>query len=118
MSLPVDHELPHPHDPFARVAPEWAAGRGPMVVKLGGAAVDDPEKAPWLWSALSTLHDAHPGGLVLVHGGAVAVDRQLGALGLASERRDGIRLTPDSHIGPITGVLAGSVNKALVGWVN
>lgn len=92
-------------------------GAGPLVVKLGGLAVDDPAQSPWLWNALRTLHDAHPAGLVLVHGGAVAVDRMLGRLGMSSERRDGIRLTPEEQIDDITAVLAGSVNKALVGWL-
>jgi len=94
-----------------------ASDVGPLVVKLGGAAVDDPAQCPWLWEALRELHEAHPGGLVLVHGGAVAVDRQLASMGLTSERREGIRLTPAEHIGAIVGVLAGSLNTALVGWL-
>lgn len=92
-----------------------AVSPGPVVVKLGGAAVDDPARAPWLWPALANLHASSPGGAVLVHGGAVAVDRMLSALGMTTERRDGIRLTPDDQIGPITAVLAGTLNKSLVG---
>ncbi|HMN97609.1 MAG TPA: acetylglutamate kinase [Phycisphaerales bacterium] len=99
------------HDGAGRVL----FGAGPVVVKLGGLAVDDPTRCPALWPALRELHDAHPAGLVVVHGGAVAVDRMLDRLGLRSERRDGIRLTPEDQIDPITGVLAGSVNTALVG---
>jgi len=90
---------------------------GPLVVKLGGLAVDEPQRAPWLWSLLRDLHDSHPGGLVLVHGGAVAVDRQLARLGQETRRVDGIRVTPAEQIHDIVGVLAGSLNTALVGWL-
>ena len=90
---------------------------GPLVIKLGGLAVDEPEKTPWLWSLLRDLHDAHPGGLVLVHGGAVAVDRQLARLGHETRRVEGIRVTPAEQIDDIVGVLAGSVNTTLVGWL-
>lgn len=102
---------PHP------ALPEEIAPVGPLVVKLGGAALDDPAQTPRLWEALATLHRAHPGGVVLVHGGAKAVDRHLDRLGLATDRRDGIRLTPESQIDEVVAVLAGSLNKSLVGWV-
>jgi len=94
--------------------------RGPLVVKLGGAALDDPAAAPWVWSAIARMHEAHSrdgGGVVLVHGGGKAVDRMLDRLGMPTERRDGIRLTPADQIDPIVGVLAGSMNKSLVGWL-
>lgn len=90
---------------------------GPLVVKLGGLAVDEPQRTPWLWSLLRDLHEAHPGGLVLVHGGAVAIDRQLARLGQETRRVDGIRVTPAEQIHDIVGVLAGSLNTAIVGWL-
>lgn len=94
-----------------------AAAAGPLVVKLGGAAVDDPAKTPTLWKTLCAMHEAHPAGLILVHGGAAMVDRQLSRLGHATERREGIRLTPPEQIDDIVSVLAGTVNIALVGWL-
>jgi acetylglutamate kinase len=90
---------------------------GPLVVKLGGKALDDPAQSPWLWDALCTLHRSHAGGVVLVHGGGGAVDRKLARLGLQTERREGIRITPADHLDEIVAVLAGSLNKSLVGWV-
>jgi acetylglutamate kinase len=90
---------------------------GPLVVKLGGKALDDPGQSPWLWEALCVLHRSHRGGVVLVHGGGAAVDRQLERLGLVSERREGIRVTPQEHLNQIVGVLAGTLNKSLVGWI-
>lgn len=87
----------------------------PIVVKVGGALLDDPARERPLFDALARLHRDRAGGVVLVHGGGVAVDRLLAALGHETVRREGIRLTPPSQMDPIAGVLAGSVNKRLVG---
>jgi acetylglutamate kinase len=91
---------------------------GPIVVKLGGAALDAPSERAALWAALRTLHAAHAGGLVLVHGGGQAVDRRLAQLGMSSERIEGLRVTPDEQIDAVVSVLAGTVNKSLVGAIN
>ena len=88
---------------------------GPIVIKLGGAAVEAPEGQHALWEAIVALHHAEPGGVVLVHGGGGQVDRLLAALGLPVERVDGLRVTPEDQIGHVTGVLAGTVNTAIVG---
>jgi acetylglutamate kinase len=87
----------------------------PFVVKLGGALLDRPESAQPFFAALARLHRERSEGVVVVHGGGAAVDRHLTALGYASERREGIRLTPPEQIDAIAGVLAGSMNKRLVG---
>jgi acetylglutamate kinase len=52
-----------------------------------------------------------------VHGGGRAVDAHLDRLGFKTERRDGIRITPENQVGEIAAVLAGRVNKALVGAI-
>ncbi|MFN0134103.1 MAG: acetylglutamate kinase, partial [Phycisphaerales bacterium] len=57
------------------------------------------------------------GELALVHGGGRAVDLHLARLGISSERREGIRITTEEQIDEIVGVLAGRVNKALVGAI-
>lgn len=88
---------------------------GPFVVKLGGALLDRPEAAPAFFAALARLHRERREGVVIVHGGGAAIDRQLAALGLSSERREGIRITPPEHMDVIAGVLAGTMNKRLVG---
>lgn len=90
----------------------------PIMVKLGGAAIDRADEHPALFKALCDLHQeaqAEGGGVVVIHGGGAAVDRRLQRLGLVSERRDGIRITPDEHIDEVVAGLAGSVNKELVG---
>jgi hypothetical protein len=75
-----------------------------------------------MWTALLALHRsrlaAGSGGVLLVHGGGKAVDRLLDRLGLVSERREGIRITTPEQIDVVTAVLAGSVNKSLVGCIN
>lgn len=91
--------------------------RGPLVIKIGGAGVDDPGKAAPLWQALEEAHQALGGKLILVHGGGRAVDAHLDRLKLPTTRRDGIRITPDDQIDEIVAVLAGRVNKALVGAI-
>lgn len=88
---------------------------GPLVVKLGGAALDEPRERGDLWRALAEAHATSGAGVVLVHGGGKAVDAHLARLGLETIRRDGIRLTPAEQVGEITAVLAGRMNKALVG---
>jgi acetylglutamate kinase len=90
----------------------------PLVVKIGGAGVDEPRNAQGLWRAVAAAHEAASGGLVLVHGGGRAVDAQLDRLGMKTQRRDGIRITPPEQLAAIVGVLAGVVNKALVGALN
>ncbi len=90
---------------------------GPLIVKIGGAGVDDPAAAGPLWAALKRAHALLHGQLVLVHGGGRAVDAHLDRLGFTTERRDGIRITPKDQIGHIVAVLAGHVNKALVGAI-
>jgi len=85
----------------------------PIVVKVGGAAVDDPSDA--LWSAIAQLHRDHPGGVVLVHGGGALVDRRLERLGMASQRREGIRITPPEQMDEVVAGLAGCANTAVVG---
>ena len=85
----------------------------PVVVKLGGVAVEDPSRAEPLLRALADLHATDAGGVVIVHGGGRAVDEHLARLGIVSERRGGLRVTSDSEMPEIAAVLAGKVNKAL-----
>lgn len=87
----------------------------PLVVKLGGRALDEAESRPALWDALAELARETPAGLILVHGGGSAVDAHLARLGLVSERKAGLRVTPDDQIGEVVSVLRGAVNTRLVG---
>jgi len=93
------------------------AGR-PIVIKIGGVALERQREAPGLWRAILALHEKHAGGVLLVHGGGKAVDRILEKLGMATERKEGLRVTPPEQMDVIAGVLAGSTNKSLVGAIN
>ena len=87
----------------------------PLVVKLGGALLDDAANFPGVFDALVHMHQVHPCGLVIVHGGGKAVDRQLDRLGIATERREGIRITPPEAVEQVAAVLAGTMNTQLLG---
>ncbi len=89
----------------------------PMVVKIGGAALDDPAGAADLWLAVGESHRILHGRMILIHGGGVLVDRHLERLGMKSERREGIRITPRDQVEEIAAVLAGRVNKSIVGAI-
>lgn len=86
----------------------------PFVIKLGGALMDSPAALHAVCREVAAMHAAEPGCVVVVHGGGAAVDRQLAALGMSSERREGIRITPPDHVLQISGVLSGQVNALLV----
>lgn len=90
---------------------------GPIVIKVGGTTLEDRGAAGAIWSAIAQLSRTHPAGVVLVHGGGKAVDRHLDRLGFTTERREGIRVTPADQLDEITGVLAGRINKSLVGQI-
>lgn len=90
----------------------------PLIIKIGGAGVDTPSTQSELWHAVLRAHAMLRGQLVLVHGGGRAVDAHLDRLGFTTERREGLRLTPPEQMPEITAVLAGKVNKALVGAIN
>lgn len=88
---------------------------GPLVVKIGGGALDGDVPAPTLMAALARLVEREQRGVVIVHGGGSAVDAHIRRVGLEPVRRDGIRITPADHIGEVVAVLAGRINKAVVG---
>lgn len=88
-----------------------------LVIKIGGAALEAQRESPELWRGVARLA-RKPGGVVLVHGGGGAVDRMIARLGMTTEKREGIRVTPEDQMEVIAAVLAGAVNKALVGVIN
>ncbi len=92
------------------------------IVKVGGALLDNASAYASTFSAIIALHEeirASGGfGVVLVHGGGAAVDRQFARLGVESEKRDGIRITPAEHIDDLVSVLAGSVHQRLLGLLH
>lgn len=87
---------------------------GPVVIKLGGLAVEEPTRAEPLLRAIIALHTSEPEGVVIVHGGGRAIDGWLERLGCPIVRAEGLRITPPDQIDVVVAVLAGIVNKRLV----
>lgn len=82
----------------------------PIVVKLGGRALDAPGAAAAFAGALAAL--ARPA--VLVHGGGAEVTQWCLRLGLEARFADGLRVTDAPTLDVVAAVLAGLANKRLV----
>ncbi len=82
-----------------------------IVIKVGGAFLDDLSLAQPLIETLSLLKNSHE--VVLVHGGGNAVEKLLTEVGQSSAKLDGLRITPTTQIDYVVGALAGTVNKKL-----
>ncbi|GHI04327.1 acetylglutamate kinase [Streptomyces cellostaticus] len=88
-----------------------------VVIKFGGnAMVDDDLKAAFAKDILFLRH----AGLnpVVVHGGGPQISAQLGRLGLESRFEGGLRVTTDETMDVVRMVLAGQVQRELVGLLN
>ncbi|MEV4504563.1 acetylglutamate kinase [Streptomyces klenkii] len=88
-----------------------------VVIKFGGnAMVDDELKAAFAQDVVF-LHHA---GLrpVVVHGGGPQISAQLDRLGLVSEFKAGLRVTTPEAMDVVRMVLAGQVQRELVGLLN
>jgi acetylglutamate kinase len=84
-----------------------------VVVKIGGAALDDPSTGRKCARAVGELaHDGHQ--VAVVHGGGRALTRTLKLLGRESEFVNGLRVTDRTTRDVALMVLAGLVNKNLV----
>ncbi|QJR80537.1 acetylglutamate kinase [Alteromonas pelagimontana] len=83
----------------------------PIVIKVGGALLEDQAAADNLLQNIQAIMHQRP--VVLVHGGGPLVETLMASLGLTSSKIDGLRVTPDEHMPYICGALAGSANKTL-----
>ena len=84
-----------------------------IILKISGKVMDNPSQAQTLWQAITATQECVP--VAIVHGGGKQVDQLLAKLGEPIERIDGIRVTPESQIDIVAGVLAGNVNLHIVG---
>jgi acetylglutamate kinase len=88
-----------------------------VVIKFGGnAMVDDELKAAFAQDVVFLRH----AGLrpVVVHGGGPQINAQLDRLGMESEFRAGLRVTSPETMDVVRMVLAGQVQRDLVGLLN
>lgn len=84
----------------------------PIIIKLGGAALAQPATLLTLLQQMQTTLGQRP--WVLVHGGGALVDEWLCKMGWVSEKFNGQRITPATHMPVVVGALAGYSNKRLV----
>jgi acetylglutamate kinase len=84
-----------------------------VVVKFGGAALDDPALRRRFAEDVVLLHWV---GLqvIVVHGGGVQVSAMLDRLGIAARFVDGLRVTDAPTLEVVEMVLGGTLNKDLV----
>jgi acetylglutamate kinase len=87
-----------------------------FVVKYGGHAMGDPEMARSFASDIVLLKmvGINP---VVVHGGGPQIGSMLKRLGVESRFVDGLRVTNAETAQIAEMVLAGSINKEIVGWI-
>jgi acetylglutamate kinase len=88
-----------------------------VVVKYGGHAMGDEDKAKSFASDIVLLEQTaiNP---VVVHGGGPQIGDMLKRLGIKSEFAAGLRITDAATIEVVEMVLAGSINKQIVGFIN
>jgi acetylglutamate kinase len=85
-----------------------------VLIKLGGTLLDTPESRHRLAAEISSAVEQ---GLeaVVVHGGGKQMTRYLAGLGIESRFVNGLRVTTPEVLDAVVKVLAGSVNRELVG---
>lgn len=83
----------------------------PVVVKIGGALLDDEKAARRLMLHINALQKHR--AVIVVHGGGPLVETMMTGMGLTSQKVNGLRVTPDAHMPVVCGALAGSANKQL-----
>lgn len=85
-----------------------------VVVKIGGAALDNKELVHKCARAIVELVDGNHHQVAVVHGGGTELTRTLLQLGKESSFVNGLRVTDSETRDVALMVLAGKVNKALV----
>jgi acetylglutamate kinase len=88
-----------------------------VVVKYGGHAMGEEEMAKSFARDVVLLEQTaiNP---VVVHGGGPQIGEMLNRLGIKSEFAGGLRVTDKATIEIVEMVLAGSINKQIVGFIN
>jgi acetylglutamate kinase len=88
-----------------------------VVVKYGGHAMGEDEMAKSFARDIVLMEQTaiNP---VVVHGGGPQIGEMLKRLGIKSEFAGGLRITDEATIEIVEMVLAGSINKQIVGFIN
>ena len=88
-----------------------------VVVKYGGHAMGD-DRVARDFSRDMVLLEQSGVNPVVVHGGGPQIGAMLARLGVESKFADGLRITDGETMGIVEMVLAGSINKQIVGYIN
>jgi len=88
----------------------------PLVIKIGGAILEKENALKALLVEIANIKTNAK--VVLVHGGGCVVDEMLAQAGFTTVKKHGLRVTPKTQIGLISGALAGTVNKSIVATAN
>ncbi len=88
-----------------------------VVVKYGGHAMGDEATARNFARDMVLLEQSGVNPVV-VHGGGPQIGAMLNKLGIKSEFADGLRVTDKATVEVVEMVLAGSINKQIVGFIN
>ena len=87
-----------------------------VVIKYGGHAMGDRAAAEDFAEDVVLLEQS---GIkpIVVHGGGPQIGKMLEKLGIKSEFKGGLRVTDAATVEVVEMVLAGSINKQIVGWI-
>ena len=87
-----------------------------VVIKYGGHAMGDRHAAEDFAEDIVLLEQS---GLkpIVVHGGGPQIGEMLKRLGIQSEFQAGLRVTDEATVEVVEMVLAGLINKQIVGWI-
>ena len=87
-----------------------------VVIKYGGHAMGDRAAAEDFAADVVLLEQS---GIkpIVVHGGGPQIGKMLEKLGIKSEFKGGLRVTDAATVEVVEMVLAGSINKQIVGWI-
>jgi acetylglutamate kinase len=88
-----------------------------VVIKYGGHAMVDPELQQSFARDVVMLRYVGI-DVVVVHGGGPQIDKELSAMGVVSERIDGLRVTDERTMEVVEMVLGGRVNHGIVALIN
>ncbi|MDB5509281.1 MAG: argB [Hyphomicrobiales bacterium] len=88
-----------------------------IVVKYGGHAMGDEDVARQFAKDMVLLEQSGVNPVV-VHGGGPQIGAMLAKLGIKSEFAAGLRITDRATVEIVEMVLAGSINKQIVGYIN
>lgn len=86
--------------------------RAPVVVKLGGELLEQPEDLARVATGIAMV--AADGPVAVVHGGGREIDAALAAAGIPKRQVDGLRVTDAPTLDVVVAVLGGTLNTRLV----